>query len=74
MRDSQYDKLPVPESTLGHEYGSFAHILSHPYAMSLLTRLCAQETGQPEFNHLVGALYDWLLSEVASRMLTREQT
>lgn len=67
--DAQYQTLPRPQGGLTHQYGPQVRLLSYPYPMSLLARLCAEETHQPEVNRLVGALYDWLLGEVASREL-----
>ena len=67
--DSQYAKLPRPSGGVDHSYGDRVHLLSYPYPMSLLTRLCSEETQQPMVNHLVSACYDWLLGEVASRLL-----
>lgn len=69
MTDSQYQTLPRPSGGLTHYYGPNVHILSYPWPMSLLARLCAAETVQPQVNHLVGALYEWLLGEVASGFL-----
>ena len=70
MSDSQYQNLPRPAGGLQHQYGPRVHILSEPYPMSMLTRLCAEPTVQPQINDLVCALYDWLLAEVSSRFLT----
>jgi len=65
--DTQYRTLPRPQGGLKHHYGSQVHILSQPYAMSLLNELCAPETHQPRVNGLVNQLYDWLLAQVADR-------
>jgi len=65
--DSQYAELPRPRGELQHQYGPQVRILSHPWAMTMLAQLCAEETHQPLANDLVKALYDWLLAEVASR-------
>ncbi|MFT5683633.1 MAG: uracil phosphoribosyltransferase [Myxococcota bacterium] len=67
--DTQFTTLPRPGSGVPHEYGDRVHLLSLPYPMAMLTRLCQQQTQQPEINHLVAALYDWMLSEVSSRLL-----
>ena len=56
-----------------HSYGPQVHLLSYPYAMSLLSRLSSPDTVQPEVNHLVAALYRLLLAEVASTILATEQ-
>lgn len=67
--DAQYTTLPRPGAGVKHAYGDRVHLLSYPYPMAMLTRLCQQKTRQPEINHLVGALYDWMLGEVSSRLL-----
>lgn len=54
---------------LEHCYGPQVHILADPYHLSLVARLSAQKTVQPEINHLVTALYRDLLSHVVMREL-----
>ena len=73
MLDSQYHTLPAPSGGLEHEYGDQVHLLSMPYAMSVLERLCNPETKQPTVNHLVATLYDHLLATVASTVLSKER-
>lgn len=46
-----------------HKYPSNVHILNHPSINSLLTKLCAPETLQPEFNRLVSTIYNTLFVE-----------
>lgn len=72
--DQHYASLPRPSEGVDHAYGPKVHLLSFPYPMSLLARLCADSTTQPEVNTLVARLYDWLLAEVASRELVVEPT
>jgi uracil phosphoribosyltransferase len=69
VNDLQYRSLPRPSGGLDHGYGPRVHILSEPYPMSMLARLCAETTVQPQVNDLVGALYDWMLAEVSSALL-----
>jgi uracil phosphoribosyltransferase len=71
--DSQYQHLPRPVGALEHDYGDNVHILSQPYAMSLLTELCLERTTQPRFNQILEHLYEWLLTAVASRELATRQ-
>ena len=71
MNDIQYDRLPTPGDGIEHGYGPNVHLLSYPYLMSILARLCSPECKQPEVNGLVSTLYDALLGEVASTLLTR---
>ena len=61
MTDQQYQALPRPQGGLVHHYGERVHLLSYPYAMSMLERLSSPDTVQPTANHLVGALYRLLL-------------
>ncbi len=70
--DAQYAALPVPADGATHAYGPRVHLLSFPWPMSMLARLCSEGTTQPEVNRLVSMLYDWLLAEVASRELAQE--
>ncbi len=72
MTDQQYKALPRPQGGVTHRYGERVRLLSFPYAMSLLERLSAPETVQPQANHLVEALYRILLSEVANQVLATE--
>lgn len=67
--DAQYAALPELSGGLDHAYGPRVHLLSYPWPMSMLARLCSDGTTQPEVNALVSRLYDWLLTEVASREL-----
>ena len=67
--DSQYLDLPRPQGELDHAYGPRVHLLSQPWALSLLARLCRDETVQPVVDDLIASLYDWMLHTVASRVL-----
>lgn len=69
--DCQYQHLCASGEEIDHAYGERIHILSQPYPMALLTRLCSAETTQPTVTRLVQRLYDWLLAEVATRELPR---
>ena len=72
--DVQYQNLPRPSGEIAHRYGNQVHLLSQPYPMSLLTRLCSEPCVQPEVNTLVRQLFAWLFGEVASReLLTRNK-
>jgi len=67
--DAQYAALPTLTDGAEHAYGPRVHLLSYPWPMTMLARLCSERTTQPEVNALVSRLYDWLLTEVASREL-----
>ncbi|MCB9777985.1 MAG: uracil phosphoribosyltransferase [Alphaproteobacteria bacterium] len=73
MHDVQYQSLPAPAPGVDHAYGDNVHLLSHPWAMSVLARLCSPECHQPEIMRLVQRLYGWMLTEVASRELRCER-
>lgn len=73
MADAHYTSLPRPSGAVSHHYGPQVHLLSQPYPMSLLARLCAPETTQPAVGRLVSRLYDWMLGEVSSRLLSTHQ-
>lgn len=59
--DSQYDLFQYKLSELPHHYGSQVHLLAEPYLISLLARLCAEETQQPMVNWLLTQIYRGLL-------------
>jgi uracil phosphoribosyltransferase len=69
MSDSQHNPLPRPSGEVEHNYGSSVHILSHPWAMTILDQLCSPNTTQPAVNELVEQAFGWLLTEVSSREL-----
>ena len=73
MEDIQYTKLAGNGNGAEHRYGPNVHLLSHPFAMSALTRACSPKAVQPEVNHLVAMLYDHLLGQVADTTLRRHQ-
>ncbi len=70
MSDVQYSPLPRPVGEVEHNYGDSVHILSHPWAMSMLDQLCSPDTTQPAVNELVEQAFGWLMTEVSSRELT----
>ncbi|RYF56491.1 MAG: hypothetical protein EOO39_36620, partial [Cytophagaceae bacterium] len=43
------------------------HLLSDPYLLSLLARLCSSETHQPVINELVQSIYTSVLTTVVAR-------
>lgn len=71
MRDRTYEQLPYVLSELPHRYGPNVHLVGTPYLLSLLARLCAKETVQPEVNRLVGEIYGDLLKMVLNVELPR---
>ena len=66
-RDRQFEKIEFRLSELDHRYGKNIHLLSDPYLLSLLARLCAEETVQPVIGELTHAIYTSLLNTVVAR-------
>jgi uracil phosphoribosyltransferase len=71
-RDRQFEKIEFRLSELDHHYGKNVHLLSDPYLLSLLARLCAEETVQPVIGELTHAIYTSLLNTVVSREFPTE--
>lgn len=51
-----------------HQYGPQFHLINNVYLETLLTRLCLEQTKQPEINRLIQKLYQGLV-ETASNQL-----
>ncbi len=66
-RDQQFNQIEFRLSEIEHRYGKNVHLLSDPYLLSLLARLCAEETVQPVINELVHSIYSSLLNTVVAR-------
>ncbi len=60
-------KLPQ----IAHHYGDAVHLLDDPVAWTLLSRLCARETSQPEVGRLVRTLYEMMCRAVCADLLPR---
>lgn len=67
--DRAYRRSGLIGQELEHRYGDGVHILADPWHLSLLARLSAAGTVQPEVNHLVTLLYRDLVAHVAMREL-----
>ncbi len=65
--DRQFDQIEFRLSEIEHRYGKNVHLLSDPFLLSLLARLCAEETVQPVINELVHSIYSSLLNTVVAR-------
>ncbi len=65
--DSQLRGVHYRLSEIDHRYGPNVHILSNPFLLSHLARLCAQDTVQPVINELVTSLYSNLLTIAVNR-------
>lgn len=66
-RDQQFENITFRLSEIEHRYGKNVHLLSDPFLLSLLARLCAEETAQPVINELVHTIYSSLLNTVVAR-------
>jgi uracil phosphoribosyltransferase len=64
--DYQYRNLSYKPSTLKHHYGPNVHLLSDPFLLSLLARLCSPETHQPVIHELVQSIYSTILHTVVA--------
>ena len=67
VRDCQFREVRFRLSEIEHRYGPNVHILSDPFLLSHLARLCAEETTQPVINELVTTLYHALLKVVVNQ-------
>ncbi len=56
-----------------HRYGERVHLLDDPLALSLLAKLCARETKQPDINRLVAALYRQMVCTVIAAEMPRRR-
>ena len=59
----------VPQ--IPHRYGDDVHLIDDPVAWTLLARLCARETAQPDVGRLVRTLYEMLCRVVLAEVLPR---
>lgn len=67
MQDAQFKTVRYQLSEMEHKYGSNIHILSNPFLLSHLAKLCSPDTTQPVINELVTTLYSSLLQIVVNR-------
>ena len=70
--DCQFTSVPYSPSEISHRYGDAVHILRDPLSLSLLAKLCARGTIQPEVNRLVVELYRVLVHEVVAAEFPRQ--
>ncbi len=64
MPETSYDDIQYRLHELDHAYGERVHIVSEPYLLTLLEKLCSPETRQPEVGRLVEQCYRALLIPV----------
>lgn len=72
--DHAHLDLPYQTTQIDHKYSENIHIVSNPYANTLLTKLCLETTILPEVNTLVRSLYEILMAEVINNSLNRTTT
>lgn len=73
MHETSYDAVPFRVAEIEHRYGPQVHLLGDPFLLTLLARLCAPETIQPEVNRLVRELYGLLCAQVVAAELPRRR-
>ncbi len=71
LRDAQYREVVYKPCEIPHRYGDKVHILADPLALTMLARLSAKGTVQPEVNRLVSELYSTLMREVIAAEFPR---
>lgn len=65
--DTHYHSVPYRPSEQAHLYGSSVHLLSDPYLLTRLARLCQASCRQPEINTILRELYLFLGRDVANQ-------
>jgi uracil phosphoribosyltransferase len=71
MTETAYTKSKYRPPEIEHRYGPNVHLLDDPLAWTLLARLCARDTKQPEVGRLVRFLYEKLAHAVVAAELPR---
>ncbi len=71
MYDQHHGNMTHVLSERDHEYGPGVHILSDPYLISFLARLCHPDTIQPNINRLVDVIYRHLVGIVVAHEFPR---
>jgi uracil phosphoribosyltransferase len=71
MSEMAYAKSRYRPPEIEHRYGAGVHLLDDPLAYTLLARLCARDTQQPEVGRLVRVLYEKLAQAVLAAEFPR---
>lgn len=71
MSETAYAKSRYRPPEIEHRYGPQVHLLDDPLGYTLLARLCARETQQPEVGRLVRVLYEKLAQAVLAAEFPR---
>ncbi len=69
--DQLYRSVPFQSSELEHHYGNNVHLLSDPFLLSHLNRLCHPSTFQPVIHQLTRSIYFSLLHLVLNKEFER---
>jgi uracil phosphoribosyltransferase len=73
MTETAYLRSRYRPPEIEHHYGPNVHLLDDPVAWTLLARLCARDTQQPDVGRLVRALYGNLGQAVVAAELPRSR-
>jgi uracil phosphoribosyltransferase len=71
MSETAYAQSKYRPPEIDHRYGDNVHLLDDPLAWTLLARLCAHDTHQPEVGRLVKFLYEKLAEAVIAAEFPR---
>ncbi len=71
MTETAYVASRFRPSEIEHRYGTNVHLLDDPVAWTLLARVCARDTQQPEVGRLVRVLYEALAGVVIAAEFPR---
>ncbi|MDP9151997.1 MAG: uracil phosphoribosyltransferase [Myxococcota bacterium] len=71
MTETAYASSRYRPPEIDHHYGPNVHLLDDPLSWTLLARLCARDTQQPEVGRLVRTLYERLAHAVVAAEFPR---
>lgn len=71
MTETAYGKSRCRPTEIEHRYGPNVHLLDDPLCWTLLARLCAADTKQPDIGRLVRSLYEQLAHVVVAAEFPR---
>jgi uracil phosphoribosyltransferase len=71
-KDIQHQNLNFKANQTPHLYGENVHLISSPLMLSLLAKLGAPSTHQPQINELVEMLYSYLMDNVIDTCFPRQ--
>jgi len=71
VTETAYGRSRFRAPEIEHRYGPNTHLLDDPLSWTLLARLCARDTQQPEVGRLLRALYEKLVHAVVAAEFPR---